>query len=60
MIDKAKKIVYNILDLVIKPEQCPRCGNWMKFYKIWSTNENGHSHEKLERLCECVAGEKND
>jgi hypothetical protein len=48
MFDKYEKVVYNILDLVLRPEKCSICNEWMKVYYTSS-----NKHDTLERKCNC-------
>lgn len=44
-----QKKIYNILDLIIKPEKCGKCQQWMPIHKVVTDN---YKHESLERKCE--------
>ncbi|UOF81155.1 hypothetical protein [Microviridae sp.] len=50
---KFEKIVYNVWDLLLRPEQCSICKEYMSV--VYQTNG---IHDKLERLCAC-SGETN-
>jgi len=40
--------VFDIFSLLLKPEKCSECEEWMNVYK---TYDNGH--ESLQRMCDC-------
>lgn len=42
--------IWNMIDLIIKPEKCSVCGEWMP---AMLTISNNYKHECIERKCKC-------
>ncbi len=45
------KQIWSIFDLLIRPEQCVKCGDYMKPHLHVKQNDKDEVHEVIERMC---------
>jgi hypothetical protein len=54
-VSKGQYKIFDIFNLLLKPEKCPVCGEYMKVFKKYNDN-----HEVLERDCDCIKQTEED